>query len=89
MTTASTIDTPFPVAKLTAWAASGVFLNSWARSMARLPLKGNPLSYVLYAAGTTAFGYGLHRFEQSRMAKMEVEMDRLTKRRMMAGASDE
>ncbi|KAI9337300.1 hypothetical protein BDR26DRAFT_935734 [Obelidium mucronatum] len=75
---------PFPIVNLTLAAASGVFLNSWARSMARLPLKGNPLSYVAYASVTTGLAYGFHLFQENRIAKAEVEKDKLVKRRMLA-----
>ncbi|KAJ3029170.1 UNVERIFIED_CONTAM: hypothetical protein HDU68_012853 [Siphonaria sp. JEL0065] len=85
----STSQQPFPVVKLTAYAAGGLFLNSWARSMARLPLKGNPLSYVAYSAFTTAIGFGIHKWEQSRAEKLELVKDKLVKRRMLALAADE
>ncbi|KAI8618394.1 hypothetical protein BC830DRAFT_1109083 [Chytriomyces sp. MP71] len=68
---------------MSAWAASGVFLNMWARSMARLPAYGNPVSYVAYAAFTSAVGYGIHSWETSRWAKLEFEKDKLVKRRML------
>ncbi|KAI8611281.1 hypothetical protein BC830DRAFT_668575 [Chytriomyces sp. MP71] len=76
----------FPVVKMSAWVASGVFLNVWARSMARLPAYGNPMSYVAYATLTSAVGYGIHSWEISRWAKLELEKDKLVKRRMLTFA---
>ncbi|KAJ3063660.1 hypothetical protein BCR33DRAFT_793031 [Rhizoclosmatium globosum] len=89
MTAPSEPATPFPIAKLSAFFAGGLFLNSFARSMARLPLKGNPLSYLAYATATTAFGYGIHKFQIAREQQLEVEKDKLTKRRMLAAAAAE
>ncbi|KAJ3237322.1 hypothetical protein HDU81_009658 [Chytriomyces hyalinus] len=79
----------FSATKLVAWTTTGAFLNVFARSMARLPIGGNPLSYVAYAAATGVFGYGVHSFEVSRASKLEQELDRLTKRRMLSLATDE
>ncbi|KAJ3120774.1 hypothetical protein HK100_012653 [Physocladia obscura] len=74
----------FPPYKIALWGTAGLFLNSWARSMARLPLRANPISYIAWTAASLSVGYGIHTFEVSRFAEMEIEKDRLVKRRMLA-----
>ncbi|KAJ3410575.1 hypothetical protein HDV05_003643 [Chytridiales sp. JEL 0842] len=72
------------VGKLGAWAFAGVVMNSWALTMARLPIRSSPLSYIGYATATTAFGYVLHKYETQKLHELEHERDKLVKRRMLA-----
>ncbi|KAJ3101674.1 hypothetical protein HDU97_001215 [Phlyctochytrium planicorne] len=74
--------------KLTLWAGTGVLLNMFALGMMRSPLKSRPLTYVGMASGSTIVGYVTSRIYDYRKERLEVERDRITKRRMLSLGSE-
>ncbi|KAJ1549105.1 hypothetical protein HK405_009725 [Cladochytrium tenue] len=68
--------------RLPVYATFGLVLNAWARSMAKLPVRAGPFSYIAWAAGTAAGGYGLYKWEEYRFAAIEIDRDMLARRRM-------
>ncbi|KAI8846619.1 hypothetical protein BC829DRAFT_445177 [Chytridium lagenaria] len=74
--------------KLATWAGTGVLLNMFALSMSRSSWRTKPLSYVGFASATTIIGYITHKVYDHRKLYLEVERDRLTKRRMMRLAAE-
>ncbi|KAI9363346.1 hypothetical protein DFJ73DRAFT_792787 [Zopfochytrium polystomum] len=82
----------FPLgARLATYAGAGLVLNAWSRAIARLPIRGGPLTYVAWVSGSMLAGYGMHRLAESRFDEMERQRDALVRRRMLrlAAAGEE
>ncbi|KAJ3019788.1 hypothetical protein HKX48_001761 [Thoreauomyces humboldtii] len=69
--------------ELVGWGLAGAFVRTWALGMQRRPLLERPYLHLVFAAGAAGIGYFVSQYEKTQLAALEVQRDKLTRRRMM------